>query len=834
MSPLGHPLGPEATTAAFPLGGIGTGTVSLGARGELRDWEISNHPDKGSWLPFTFFALRAKPESGEAIARVLEARIQKPYAGDSGLHIGKVAGLPRLETSRMTGEYPIAVIDFEDRSFPVAVRLTAFTPLVPLDAEDSGIPGAVLRYTVSNPTDGAVRINLAAAMSNPTGITGRDVFTMPRYAGTPYADFRDADGIRGLVFGTDLPEDDLRYGTAALVTAEQVTATPLWPVDFWQDGIQLFWDAFSRTGRLEPSPVFSYDGDDVARLPKLRTGSISVEHELAPSESRDIDFLLTWHTPNRSKAWNGMVGLPNTNADQVVRNFYTRRYADAWNVADDLNRRLPQLESATRAFHRALFDSTVPAEVIDAVSSTLVVARSTTCFRIDDGTADGRFAAWEGSFDHAGSCEGTCTHVWNYAQTMAALFPSLERNARRNEFLNETLPDGRMRFRTNAVFDAEPLDFHPAVDGQLGTVVRLYREWRTCGDDDFLRELWPAAKRALDFAFTEWDANGDGVLDSRQHNTYDIEFYGENSMANSMFIAALRAGSAMAEHLGDSEPAERYASAATAASEAVDQLLYNGEYYQQRLDDIDEHRYQYGSGCLADQLIGQTLAHLVGLGHILPSEHVRSAARAIHRHNFRRDFTGYASVQRTYALNDESGLVLCTWPNGGRPRIPFVYSDEVWTGIEYQVATLLVYEGLVEEALEIVRATRGRHDGIRRNPWNEAECGNHYARSMASWGVLTALTGSQWDAPSGRLVLAPADILLREGRARLPFFAGIGWGVAELDDDHCTVRLIGGALQLTSVEVVHPRLGTATASNVSLTAGQSVEIAITHTGRSRT
>ena len=236
--------------------------------------------------------------------------------------------------------------------------------------------------------------------------------------------------------------------------------------------------------------------------------------------------------------------------------------ADAWEVAERLHDELPALEASTRDFHDALFGSTLPAEVVDAVTSTLVVLRSTTCLLLEDGSPGGRFAAWEGSFDHAGSCEGTCTHVWNYAQTAAWLFPALERSARRTEFLDETLPDGRMRFRANSVFGNTPMEFHPAVDGQLGSVVRLYREWRFSGDDDFLREVWPGARRALEFAFTTWDSDGDFVLDSQQHNTYDIEFYGENMLANSIFFAALRAGARLAEHLGETELAGRWLEAA--------------------------------------------------------------------------------------------------------------------------------------------------------------------------------------------------------------------------------------------------------------------------------
>lgn len=807
----GRLLGPSATVAAFPLGGIGTGNVSIGARGEFRDWEISNRPDKNTWLPFTFFAIHARSQDAAMVTRVLESRLQPPHEGSSGRHMGKVAGLPRLAGSTMRGEYPLLELAFHDETLPVEVSLTAFTPLVPLDSDESGLPGAVLRYTVHNPRSTPVEVTIAGSMSNPVAITGHDWSEMPRFAGTPAVRFRDEDTLRGLLFETDLPSDHPLHGSAALVTGDpSVTVTPEWAVSQWQDGVQRFWDDFTEDGLLEPVAAGSEADGEVRRRHQLRVGSLGIVHTIEGGATQDFQFFLTWHTPNRSRGWHGMVGLRDTHADEIVRNHYATRFTDAWAVAAHLADHLGPLEDATRRFHRSLFASSLPPEVIDAVSATLVVIRSTTCFRLDNGTPEGVFAAWEGSFDHQGSCEGTCTHVWNYAQSVAHIFPDLERSARRNEFLNETLPDGRMRFRTNSVFGNEPFEFHPAVDGQLGTIVRLYREWRFSGDDEFLADLWPAAQRALDYAFTTWDSNGDDVLDSQQHNTYDIEFYGENSLANSMFFAALRAGSEMAAHLGDSDLAKRYLEAAELGSARMDTMLYNGEYYAQNLRDVDEHRYQYGTGCLSDQLLGQTIAHLAGLGHVLPADHVRSALAAVYRHNFRTDFTAYDSVQRTYALNDESGLVLCTWPRGGRPRIPFVYSDEVWSGIEYQVATNLVYEGLVGEALDIVKAVRDRHDGISRNPWNEVECGNHYARSMASWGVLIALTGVRWDAPASSLHFAPVPSMFESGSAEpktFPFSTASGWGDVRFDASGVLVHLLGGTLAVDQLTADHPSLG---------------------------
>ncbi|GAA2335736.1 GH116 family glycosyl-hydrolase [Dactylosporangium salmoneum] len=806
----------DAAVAAFPLGGIGTGNVSVGARGELRDWELANAPDKGASLPFTCFAIRVARDGAEAVTRVLEGRLRPPHEGDQGYDAGRLAGLPRLARSRMRGEYPLLWVDLADPLLGAEVTLTAFTPLVPLDADASGLPGAVLRYTVKNIGDAPADVTVVGSMANPVGIARRNVFNFPEFEGHPRNDWVDDGVVCGIRFGTDLGEHDLRFGSAALATTDRdVTAKPQWLSGFWQDGVQVFWDDLCEDGRLEPETVQTLDPPPRPEwFTRLRVGSLGIAARLEPGAERDFEFLLTWHFPNRARAWQGNIGLDNAGAADVVRNHYATRFADAWAVARHLAQELPSLEAATRTFHRALHGGTLPPEVVDAAAANLAVLRSTTCFRLEGGV----FAAWEGSFAHAGSCEGTCTHVWNYAQSAAFLFPELERSARETEFLRETRPDGRMNFRANSVFGNAPWDFHPAVDGQLGAVVRLYREWRFGAGDAWLAELYPAARRALDFAFAEWDADGDGVLDSKQHNTYDIEFFGPNSLANSMFAAALHAGARMAERLGEDADAERFGAAARRCAERMDALLYNGEYYEQRIDDVDEHRYQYGTGCLSDQLLGQQLAHVAGLGHVLPPDHVRSAIGAVWKYNFREDLSAHHSVQRTYALGDEAGLLLCTWPRGGRPRIPFVYSDEVWTGIEYQVATHLIYEGLTDEGLRIVRAVRDRHDGRRRSPWNEAECGNHYARSLASWGPVLALSGVDYDAPSATLTIRPR---LAAPVVRAVFTAGHGWGEAEVGPDGAALVLHGGSLDLARLVVEHPSLGRLEATGVALRAGQA-------------
>ncbi len=767
-----------AAALAFPLGGVGTGNVSLGARGELRDWEIFNLPAKGNTLPLTFFALRCKQAGHEPKMRVLEGPLQAPHTPSHGYHpLMSLGGLPRFKGTTFRGQYPFANIEFHDANLPVSVLLEAYTPLLPLNPEDSGIPGAILTYTISNRTDDAVELTLVGSLTNPVGNLRPDKFRNEARVefGTPVNRFRQDEDLRGLLLTNPaLAADDLHYGSVALATDHSsVTYKCSWLRGEWWDYLHDFWDDIKDDGLLEDPP-------DDAPGPRIAAASLGLVDRLDAGESKNFRFLLTWHFPNRPATWDLRM-LPGMGVDEgdvgIIRNHYATRFDDAWDAARYTLDNLPRLDSTTRQFHDALFDSSLPPVVLDAVSANIVPARSTTCFWLEDG----RFYGWEGCFDDSGCCAGTCTHVWSYAYTIAYLFPSLEREMRKIEFNVETADDGAMKFRSYGTFHAHVIDAvraDAAVDGQMGSILRAYREWQLSRDDDFLAEIWEGIKRAIGFASAYWDTDNDHVLDAVQHNTYDIEFHGPNPLSSIYYLAAVRAVEEMARALGEGELSARCRQAFETGSANLDDMLWNGDYYIQKLDDENAVKYQHGEGCLSDQLLGQLHASLLGLGNLLPAEHVKTALKSIHQHNFKRDFSEHDNCQRVYALNDEAGLLLCSWPDGGRPRLPFPYADEVWTGIEYQVAAHLIFEGWVEEGLELVEALRERHDGVRRNPWNEVECGNHYARSMASWALLLALSGMQIDAESGAAIFSPVpDVLTKDEPFKVFWSDGRSWGV---------------------------------------------------------
>jgi uncharacterized protein (DUF608 family) len=787
--------GRQLDEIAFPLGGIGAGSISLGGWGQLRDFEIFNRPSKGLQFQMTFFTLFACREGEKPVTRVLQGPVGGFLTGNgTGVDRATGSGLPPMRECTFTGEFPLARIDFSDPAMPLGVSLEAFNPFLPLNADDSGLPIAIFRVNLTNPSDRPVRAVLFANLENRIG--------HPQVGGG-VIEFRQGQDVSGLVMTTRKhAADSPHFGSLALATPWQdLNVQTHWFRGAWFDALHHFWDAASE-GELPENRERAEAGEKATDV-----GSIGLRVELAPGASASLPVFIAWHVPNVEKYW----GQEHPN----WANYYARQFPDAWAVAEYAGKELGRLEGETRKFHDTLFASTLPAPVLDAVSSQISILKTTTCLRLPDGT----FYGWEGCHPSSGCCEGTCTHVWNYAQALPFLFPDLERTIRDSDYAYNQQDDGHMTFRMPLPIGmlAEG-KFHPAADGQMGGVMKVYREWRMSGDDAWLKGIWPRVKKALEYAWRFWDADRDGVMEGVQHNTYDIEFYGPNTMMGTFYLGALRAGEEMARHLGEADSADEYRRLYESGRAWTDTHLWNGEFYRQDVrpqagshashgaqvsiggQDADPKtgwpKYQYGDGCLSDQMIGQWMARVVGLGDLLDPEKVKATCASIFRCNWKPELWEHANPQRIYALNDEAGLLLCSWPRGGRPALPFVYSDEVWCGIEYQVASHLIYEGLVREGLAIVKGVRDRHDGERRNPWNEFECGNHYARSMASYAVMLALSGYQYDAGHGSLAFAPC---IHEQDFACFFTTATGWGLFRQKPGAASIEVRSGEVTLSAL-----------------------------------
>ncbi len=588
-------------------------------------------------------------------------------------------------------------------------------------------------------------------------------------------------------------------------------------------------DSLSALWREVSTGTFtSNDGSNHVDTAGRNGASVLLAGRLAPGESRTYPILITWHFPNCYLQEGGNAGAAQakgpvgcrTLADGIAplwRPYYSTIWSDAREVALYVEKEYVSLRERTAKFKEALFSSTLPPYVLDAVSADLAILKSPTVLR----EANGNLWGWEGCFPESGCCHGSCTHVWNYAQAFPHLYPQLERTLRDLELVRSMDERGHVNFR-GAIPDG-PVDHNgpAAADGQLGGIMKVYRDWQISGDSDWLKRLYPLAKRSLDYCIRTWDPDHHGALFEPHHNTYDIEFWGADGMCTSIYLGALSAMAQMAAATGNSADGEFYANLAQTCAQFMDEQLFNDEYYQQKIqyqglrntsfastiEEVNEKssemqqllkregpKYQYGSGCLSDGVLGAWMARTYGIETPLARKNVRSTLQAIFKHNFKVDLSEHANAQRPgYAMGREPGLLLCSWPRGNKPTLPFVYSDEVWTGIEYQVASHLIQEGFVTEGLTIVKALRSRYDGKTRNPWNEYECGNYYARAMASYSLMGALAGFRYSAVEKTLWFSPK---LQARPFKCFFSTASAFGSIELSQKSLSVHVIEGELRI--------------------------------------
>lgn len=820
---------PNLLQISMPMGGIGGGSICLAGQGGLQDFAIRNHPavsalpDGHSENDAAFALLRIHGVA--PVTKLIEGRLPPEKIFDQSLQSqgyrhGGFEGLPRFERCTFQAAFPFGVVSLEDPAVPLRVNITGWNPFIPLDDVASSIPGAIMEYEFKNPTDAPVEFDFSFHLSHLVADTvdsqGRNGRAQSRNrilcnAGS------DEKG-QGVLFSVDLPQNDERYGSVTLAAIGwQPRIKAMWLRGGWFDGISALWREISTGEFVENDGILPADD------PNSRNGgSILSSYVLQPGERVTLPVLISWHFPNSflsvgSAPACGCVGsrLESCQAPPAWRPFYVSQWRDAKEVCAYVSDNFDSLRSRTLMFQKALISSSVPNEVLDAVCSNLAILKSPTVLRQENGN----IWAWEGCFPQSGCCHGSCTHVWNYAQAMPHLFPALERTLREQEYERSMDEKGHVNFRSALPDGPAPHDFHAAADGQLGGIMKLFRDWRIFGDRGWLERLYPLAKRSLEYCISIWDPDERGGLFEPHHNTYDIEFWGPDGMCGSVYVGALSAMTAMAEYLGHTKDHNRYQKLAHTAARFMDDHLFNGEYYRQTVlweglrntsfaESLSQEgenaselfhllqkegpRYQYGEGCLSDGVIGAWMARIYDLETPLSKENVRSSLQAIFRHNFKSDLSSHACTQRPgYAMGHEPGLLLCTWPRGGKPTLPFVYSDEVWTGIEYQVASHLIEEGFTKEGLTIVKSLRSRYDGRVRNPFNEYECGSYYARAMASYALMGALSGFRYSAVDKTLRIKP-KIVATPFRAF--FSTSSGYGVIQLDQKNLTIRMIEGEI----------------------------------------
>jgi non-lysosomal glucosylceramidase len=552
-------------------------------------------------------------------------------------------------------------------------------------------------------------------------------------------------------------------------------------------GANSFSNANFARDELQVTPVQEATSESAKKL----IGAVGASLKLAPGESKDLTFLLTWYFPNRPVPEDASWNMPLNTDTPIIKNMYANWFNSSRDVTSYLKKNLTRLTEQTFLFHDTYYkNSTIPYWL----NQRLMMPVSTLATETSQWWANDKFWAWEG----VGSCMGTCTHVWNYEQAMAHLFPELERNVRdRTDFETSFQPDGGIMTR-NGTGDV-------AIDGHAGTILKSYREYLNSVDNAFLVRNWDRIRKATEYLIRR-DVNDDGLIENEQFNTYDISFSGANTYVGSLYLAALKSAAKMAADMGDTVFRQKCELIFERGEKNTVRKLWNGEYFFQDVDLKKYPKSQYANGCLSDQLFGQTWAHLNGLGYIYPKDKVKTALQSIWNYNWAPQVgvqTNIHRPERVYADPGEAGLLICTWPHNPHMGEDGVrYRDEVWTGIEYQVATNMIYEGMTNEGISIVKGLADRYNPAKHNPWNEIECGDHYARAMASWGVLIALEDFYFNGPEKIIAFNPK---IQADRFSGFFTGAEGWGnimqSRNANEQINQIRMAYGRVTLHQVEL---------------------------------
>jgi uncharacterized protein (DUF608 family) len=818
--------GQHLNRIAFPIGGLGAGMFCLEGSGAIAQVSTQNQPDVFN-DPGMFAAINVKGFANGA--KLLEGPVPdwKHFGlpnSANGLG-GSAMGLPHFKEAAFKTEFPFCKIALNDTDIPLKVELTGWSPFIPSDEDNSGLPVGAIEYKFSNPGRSVVNAVFSFNTKNILSYEkGRDSIKPTK---------------NGFILSqAGKEENPLPSDFAVFVHGEDnVTVDHCWFRGGWWDPFTMAWNAV-KNGEIKNNPP----------VPGPAPGaSLYVPVDLAPGKEKTIRLLIAWYTPDTDLEQGtpgpakvtdiekgicnspGDIGLDKYDKDfngKYYKPWYSSKFDSIDAVVDYWRKNYDDLRHKSDLFTKAFYSSTLPPEVIEAVACNLSILKSPTQLR----QYDGRFWSWEGTADNFGSDPGSCTHVLNYAQAVANLFPALERTLRGTEFCENQAENGHQTFRATLPIQPNTHTFHAAADGQLGGIMKVYRDWRISGDNEWLKKIFPMVKVSLDYCIATWDPRNRGAIEEPHHNTYDIEFWGADGMHTSFYIGALNAFCAMGKFL--EKDVARYEQLSAKAKILLETELYDGEYFIQQINyttlnaknpatapsyggeyskealDLlhkEGPKYQYGKGCLSDGVLGAWIAAMCGLENTIDPKKVKRHLLAVHKYNHKQNLSEHANPQRpSYALGDEGGLLLCSWPKGGKLSLPFVYSDEVWTGIEHQAASHLMMTGNINEGLEILRSSRDRYDGRIRNPFNEYEWGAWYSRALASYGYLQALTGARYDAVDKTL-----HIDSKIGDFTSFISTATGFGTVSLQQGKPSLKVMYGKIDVQKVLVSGERVAMA-------------------------
>lgn len=775
----------ELKYIGMPAGGLHSGTLYMGGDGRLWLWGIYNDDREGVDPKEVYWNDGAKerkirPRDGANYVEPTLANNKRVL--DQGIAVkityGGVTVIKQLNEDDwddviFEATYPLATVRYVDKKLPIEVVLKGGAFFVPLNTDYSELPATFQDIEIKNISSSNVEIVIAGWLEN-----GANKITAKPGDGTRRNEVKLQAGYSSILSSFVASKEDANTqrdaGTMSFSVMNQKSMV---------------------NTSANPFPVkeafFSESKQDAAEkdVDEKLVGSISVPGTIAPGKTFSASFVIAWHFNHSLKKLNGR--MPESKDGY----YYATRFKDAGEVMAYVAKNFKTIHDNTLLWQKTFYDSTLPKWFLERTFLNIGTIATANTYRF----ASGRFWGWEG----VNACEGTCTHVWQYGHTLGRMFPSLERDTRQRVDLGVGMQqDGGILFRGE-------FEERPAIDGQAGTILRIYREHQMCPDSSFLTDNWTKIKKAVTFMLQQ-DKNGDGLTDTPMENTLDAVWEGEIAWIAGLCIAAAKAAQMMAEEMNDTSFAGTCKDYVTKGGKNMNEL-FNGEYFIHR-PDAKAGRKKLGSynTCHIDQVYGQSWAFQVGLGRLWDKEKTLSALRSLWKYNFAPDVGPYIKTHtggRPYALAGEAGLIMNTNPHnepkayGEDVSWQLGYFHECMSGFEHQVAAHMMAEGMTDEALVLTKSIHDRYHAAKRNPYNEIECSDHYARAMASYGTFITACGFEYHGPKGYIRFAPA---FNAANFKTPFTAAQGWGTYE--------QFVGGGTQKHSFNIKYGEVALQTIS----------------------
>ncbi|MBE7639105.1 hypothetical protein GUB10_02060 [Salegentibacter sp. BLCTC] len=783
----------------MPVGGISAGQVYLGGDGQLWYWDI-----------FNISKISPGNEGGHRYylnPLVQDNNFENGFGitiNDNGFEYKRPLNKQGFSNISFQGEYPIGKVTYNDPQLPVEIKLNAYTPFIPTDADNSGLPMIVMEYTVINEGNTNIDVSINGWLQNTAGYWS----------------------AQKQVLNGQHQNKIISTGNYTRLICESSNLDSNTFPDAGNMSLTLVGEGIGNAGVSKPKGAYVYEVPEekpqaTIDIGQKLVGSVSSTVNLKPGEQKTFTFHLSWYFPN-VHLWDG--GHHWTNKEDL-RHYYSSKFENSAAVSEYVINR-PELLKITKNWNKTWYNSSLPKWFLDRTFANVSTLATTATVRFDDlkdrKESEGRFYTYEGVY----LGEGTCTHVFHYEQAMGRVFPNLAQNLREQvdlglSFQNNGIISYRGEFSDMGRHDGRGF----AIDGHAGTVMRIYREHLMSSDDEFLKRNWKKIKKSIQVMINqdmEKTGKADGILEGPQYNTLDRTWYGKISWISGLYAASLKAGKQMALDMKDVQFAKTCDKLAKRSFKNISKELFNGEYFIQKNDSDHPEAPNTNIGCHTDQLLGQYWSTQTGLGDILPEEKVKTALKSIMKYNFVDNYGEYLSeadipVQRYYADKDEAGVVMASFPKGGTDLAPGIieneweklvvgYFSEIWTGQEHQLAATLISEGLVEEGLKVVKAIHDRYTAKRRNPYNEIEYGNHYTRAMSGYAPFIAVSGFKYHGPKGIIGFAPK---LNKEKFKSAFITAQGWGSFSQNisgsSQEVELMLNYGKLNLNQINVQIPK-----------------------------